>query len=147
MPNRRRVGGFALSGGFVLTMILAIAIPLGYLAIDHANANQDRATRHSNALTEKKFNQALAVVDQKFEQALRISTYSINRSVCGFYKLIDPALRIALKRREDKTLTAAEHSANEATINRLEAFLATQVTVPSDFDCKTLPKNPPKGTP
>lgn len=139
--------GIAISSGWVLVMILAIAIPLGYLAFDHANANQDRATRHSNALTEQKFNQALSVTEEKFRQAMRISTYSINRSVCGFRGLGEGALKAARSGAKDPRLSPAIRERNRQNAVRTEAFLESQVTVPAEFDCKSLPKNPPKGTP
>lgn len=117
-----------------LWWVFVIVLPLVsfalFLAIDHANANAIRSQRHSNALTQKKFEQAIQAIDRRFSLALRVSTYSINKSVCGWREFLVPTLT-------DKRIP-------EARRNQIAAFLETQVTVPEGFHCKTLAKRPPK---
>ena len=132
----------------ITAWLIALTVAGGFylLSVDRANDERDRAQQRTN----KQFARALIVTDRKFQQALRIATtqtaYSINKSVCGFRGLIRPALSnaIALRRKYD-ALAKIEEDRNEATIKRLNAFLETQVTVPSSFACASLPKNPPKG--
>ena len=93
MPNRRRVAGIAISSGWVMVIVVPLVVFALWVAVDHANANQDRIQRRAN----QQFAKTLILTDRKFQQALRIasaqSAYSINRSVCGFRKLVDPRLR------------------------------------------------------
>lgn len=136
---------FAISSTWVLVMVVPLCVIVLWIAIDHANANRDRAQERSN----RQFAKALIVTDRKFQQALEIasaqSSYSINKSVCGFRSLVNGAYQSAIKQRAKyDQMPPVERAKNEAAIKRLDGFLATQVTVPSTFSCRTLPKNPPR---
>ena len=129
----KQARGIAISAWWVLVIIVPICTLVLWIALEHTNAAQDRQNAHSDA----QFAKALIVTDRKFRQALKIQTalfsYSTNRSVCGWRALLKPTL-------SDDRLPAARRS-------QIEAFLSTQVTVPSTFNCSTLPKNPPKAKP
>lgn len=148
MTDGHRKRDFAISSGWVLVMVIPLCVLVLWIAIDHANAGRDRLQDHAN----QQFRQALILTDRKFQQALRIQAalfaYSTNKSVCGFRGLVKPQLRRAVERRSQyPTLTKAARALNENAITTTHAFLDSQVTIPSGFDCKTLPKRPPKATP
>lgn len=136
-----------------LWWIFVIVMPLCglalWLAVDHANANQKRDNRRNDARLEAKFEQLIAISDTKHRDSLHsqsiLFAYSINKSVCGLRGFAQPQLDRAIRRREIyPTLTPAERALNENAIKTGSRFLATQVTVPSNFRCSTLPKKPPK---
>jgi hypothetical protein len=132
---------FALAGFFVVLYV-------GY------QSDQDRHARE----------RALLVVQNHNRQLFDLSTsrfqYATNRSVCGFRKLArdgieadrtviarsnsalaDPTASSGTKKRNLK----AKRDAVSA-IRQAQAFLATQVTVPFDYDCSKLPPKPPPET-
>lgn len=138
---------FAISSGWVLVMVVPLCVIVLWIAIDHANTNRDHAQARSN----QQFAKALIVTDRKFRQALDIATqqfaYVTNKSVCGFRKLADDGIVRAQKVLKDPTAPHASRVAARKAIQQARAFKLTQVTVPSDFDCATLPKNPPEPGP
>lgn len=143
MTDAHTTRNFAISSGWVLVITVPVVAIALWLAIDHANANRDATQRRSN----QQFTKALIVTDRKFRQALRITTlqvsYSINKSVCGFRGFVQPTLKSYEAAAKDPTLTPSARKRNDKRIKSTKAFLETQVTVPADFDCATLPKNPP----
>lgn len=132
MPNRKRVAGIAISSGWILTMVVPLLAVGIWFAINYA-------TDQSNTRIEKKFRQAIQISDDKHRQALHAQSvlfaYSINKSVCIL--------------RTIATQQVARLETTKATgYKQAEAFwlniLDNQVPIPSDFDCKKLPKHPPK---
>lgn len=147
----RRHAREIIRGVVHLWWVFVIVLPLTgfglWLAVDHANANQARALSHAN----QQFHQSQILANRKFQQAIRIATvqasYSINKSVCGFRGFVQPTLKSYEAAAKDPTLTASARARNDKRIQTTKRFLESQVTVPADFDCADLPKNPPKATP
>jgi hypothetical protein len=124
-----------------------VILPLVILLIAANDQRQNAERRHTN----QQFQRALILTDHKFQQALRITTqqfsYAQNTSVCGFRKIANAGIERSRKILKDPTASRASRVAAQNTITQGEEFLATQVTVPTDFDCATLPETPPKATP
>lgn len=124
-----------------LWWIFVIVMPISglalWIAIDHSNANQDRQQAQFRQSLEDKFNQALSI-------SSRQTAYSINKSACGFRGFVVPTLKSYEAAAKDPTLSESARKRNDLRIRRAHEFLDSQVTVPPDFDCKTLPKKPPK---
>lgn len=127
------------------TLVICVVVSsfATWAAVDHANANQQRALRHSNA----QFQRAQILANRKFREAIQISTaqtaYSVNKGVC----VLRPFLRAALKARLAAVRDAkneADRKLNQQAATTYTRLLEGEVTVPSDFDCDLLPKNPPK---
>lgn len=124
-----------ISSFWVLVMVLPIVSLALYLAIDHANANQARALSRSN----QQFRKAQIEANRKFQQAIRISAkqsaYSINKSVCVLRTIAKAQIG-----RLEITKTKGYKQAEGFWLTILD----NQVPVPSTFNCKSLPKHPPK---
>lgn len=129
-----------------LWWVFVIVLPLTgfglWLAVDHANANQARALHRSNL----QFQKALIVTDSKFHQALSIQTalfaYSTNKSVCTLRPFLTAA-RIARLAAVKTATDGKDRKLNQDAANTYKRLIDGQVTVPADFNCKTLPKKPP----
>lgn len=128
-----KIRGLAIDSGWVLAMILFVLIPVAWWVVDHGNANQDRQQAQFRREQDQQQAEYRRQLEAKFNQALRISSrqnsYSINKSVCGWRGFLGPTLddpRIPEKRRQE-----------------IKRFLDSQVTVPSGFDCRKLPKKAP----
>lgn len=134
----------AVSAWWVLVIIVPICTIVLWIAVDHANQAQDAAQHRAN----QQFRKALLVTDRKFQQALRVTTnqfaYATNKSVCGFRKIADDGISRSRKVLKDPTATHATRVAAQRTINQATAFKTTQVTIPTSFDCNTLPSTAPK---
>lgn len=123
--------------------VLVIVVPLVtlglWIAISHANASQDRATRAANAKIERKFQQAIRISDDKHRQALHsqaiLFSYSINKTACLLIGIAHQQIS-----RLEKTKTVGYKQAEKFWQHILE----NQVPIPASFDCSTLPKTPPK---
>lgn len=117
-----------------------------FLAVDHANANQDRTQARAN----EQFRRSLIVTDRKFREALHVQTrlfaYSTNKSVCTLRPFLQAARQARLAAAKNAT-TEAERKPNLKAARTYEKLIDSQVTVPSTFKCSTLPEKPPKGTP
>ena len=134
----------------VTLIVLAFGLVVAsgtYYYVQRASDRLESARHHSD----QQFAKALIVTDRKFRQALRITTqqfsYAQNKSVCGFRKIANDGLVRARKVLKDPTASHATRASAQRTIQQAEAFLATQVTVPADFNCSTLPEKPPKAQP
>ena len=63
---------------------------------------------------------------------------AINASACGLRGLAQPGLVRAKAAVADPKSTPAVKKRNAASVRQIEAFIATQRTVPRDFDCAQL---------
>jgi hypothetical protein len=144
MPNRRRIVGIVIPTWWMLVIVVPLCTIVLWVALDQTNKAQDSAQNRAN----QQFRQALIVTDRKFRQALAVTTrqfsYSINKSVCGFRGFVNPTLKSYEAAAKDPTLSSSARARNDKRIQTTKAFLDTQVTVPANFDCTTLPKRPPK---
>lgn len=131
----KRGNAFALSSGWTLVLVVPIiAVALG-IALVHTNAVQDRQQARSN----QQFRKAQIEANRKFQDATRLSArqsaYSINKSVC--------VLRTIAKAQIGRLELTKTKGYKEAEGFWL-TILDNQVPVPSTFNCKSLPKHPPK---
>jgi hypothetical protein len=130
-------------GNHPYVKIALVTTPLVLLLIFANNQRQAEQKRRSDA----QFRQSLIVTDRKFRQALAVTTkqfaYSTNKQVCAFRKLTVPALKSYKDAAKDETLSASARARNDLRIHTTEEFLRSLVTVPSDFKCSSLPRNPP----
>lgn len=130
-----------------LWWVFVIVMPLNaygtWIAVDHANANQNRAQAHSNA----QFRRSLIVTDRKFREALhvqaRLFAYSTNKSVCTLRPFLQAARAARLAAVKNAT-NEKDRALNEKAASTYKRLIDSQVTVPSTFNCASLPKNPPK---
>lgn len=143
MTDEHRTRDFAISSGWVLVMVVPLCIIVLWFAIDHSNDNRDAVQHRAN----QQFAKALIVTDRKFHQALDVTTqqfaYAINKSVCGFRGLATDVKKRAVATLNDATSTASAKARARQAIRQTDALLATQVAVPSGFNCARLSKNPP----
>lgn len=85
---------------------------------------------------------AIWTLQQETQTRSEVS-YSINRSVCGFRRLANDSIKRAeliLSASGRNAPSAAVRKSSETAISQARSFLATQVTVPRNFDCARLPK-------
>lgn len=123
---------------WIFVIVGPLCFLVGWLAIDHANANQARALKASD----QKFRQAVKISDDKHQQALHsqavLFAYSINKSVC--------VLRVIATQQIARLETTKPQGYKDAEGFWLRV-VDNQVPIPASLDCSTLPKKPPKGTP
>lgn len=126
-------------------------MPLILLTILINNARQDDLKRQSDAQVKAAYFKALAATEAKF-------TYAINRSACSAYSLVDPTIKsdrillVALDRaiKDPKTSAAMlkidqeRKLSTERALTAFESFRSVYGTIPPNFNCKSLPKEPPK---
>lgn len=138
MTDDHRNRGFAISAIWVLVMVVPIVGIALWFAIDHANAQKDRATEQANARIEKKFRQALAISDAKHRQALHAQSvlfaYSINKSTC--------VLRTIAQQQISRLETTKTTGYKQAEVF-WQQIIANQVPIPAGFNCASLPAKPP----
>lgn len=143
-PEMRRWRFVTIAWCFAMCLAFAfIVFGATFYYVQRSSDRLESARKHSD----QQFSKALIVTDRKFRQALRItnaqSAYSINKSVCGFRKLVIPTLATYKQAAEDPSLSASAKARNAGRIKSTQDFLDTQVTVPSDFDCTKLPRRAP----
>lgn len=138
---------FAIGSGWVLVIVAPLCVLALWFAIDHSNANQQRALNHSNS----QFRAAQILATRRFQEAVLLSTkqtnYANNRRVCGWRTFINPILKSYKDAAKDPTLSASARARNDKRIKTTQQFLDNQITIPPVFDCKTLPKKPPTSLP
>lgn len=140
----RHIVGVTIRTWWTLVIVVSVSSIGTWAAIDHANANDQRNRERTN----QQFRHSILLGQRKFQQAIRISTaqaaYSVNKSVCGFRQFTAPVLKSYEQAAKDPTLGDSARARNEQRIQTTLAFLDSQITVPPDFKCSSLPKKPPK---
>lgn len=148
---------------------LKVAIIGSILSVAVTLANNERTDQRVNALASKIARQQVKLArdaDRKVQDAkdsaaakrYAATAYAVNFASCGARTLVKPTIATnetlvtALKRvikdpatnptalAQDKVRLSKVRKQNAA----FAAYLGLYRTIPDDFDCKTLPKKPPK---
>lgn len=130
--RRRSIISFSLSSVLVLIIVIPLVSFGTWLAIDHANANQERQARHQRALTEQRFREGLKLLRQT-------TAYSVNKSVCVLQTISEAQIG---------RLNLTKPKGYVEAIRFWQQIIDNQVPIPADFDCKDLNKlQPPPPAP
>lgn len=126
---------------FPVTMIcLAFALVVGGAAFYYVQRTSDRLDANRQR-SDRQNAKALIVTDRKFRQALHaqavLFSYSINKSTC--------VLRVIATQQIARLETVKTEGYRQAEVF-WKNILENQVPIPADFDCASLPKNPPKAS-
>lgn len=131
-----------ISSFWVIVIVIPIVVFACGAVIKWTNASQDRQQAQFRQQLEAKFQQSIRISDDKHQQALHaqavLFAYSINKSTC--------VLRVIAKQQIAR-LEATKTTGYKNAEGFWARILENQVPIPADFDCSTLPKKPPKGTP
>lgn len=145
LPPREKLRAQLPAIGAILGMLALVLVAGIFYTSQRADQAQRKAARENREL--------LRVSTARFQ-------YATNRSVCGFRRIADSgiaAAKLAIKRSDaalaDPTSSPGVKARNrkaksdaELSIRRAEDFKSTQVTVPYNYDCHTLPARPPVDT-
>jgi hypothetical protein len=115
-----------------------------YYYVQRTSDRLDNARQRSD----RQFKKAQILANNKFQQTLILTTkqanYANNRRACGWRKFVGPIVASYVSAANDKTQSKSSRDRNAERVKTTEAFLDSQVTIPPDFDCSSLPKKPPK---
>lgn len=137
MPTSKRFLGFSVRTWWTLVIAVAVSCVSSLLVVSYLSDRSNRQFRHTILLGQVQYQQATSISNRQ-------SSYSINKIVCGFRGFIVPTLKSYEAAAKDPTLSQSARARNDKRIRTTRAYLSTLVTVPADFDCAKLPKNPPK---